>query len=131
MLRDAQIQVAGDPNVKSAYVAAEKVDGATGHSKMPAFLVSAPGKDCGASAMNGLVVEKPGAAWVKQAPSESFDCAPLSAVSRDESVRRSAQDDGFVWGLVLYLHLSMDAPGSPPAIKFPEVAILSQPEDVC
>jgi hypothetical protein len=96
MLRDAQIQVAGDANVKSAYVAAEKVDGATGHSKMPAFLVTAPGKDRGASPRNGLVVEKPGAAWVKQAPSGSFDSAPSGALSPDKSMRRSAQDDVFV-----------------------------------
>jgi hypothetical protein len=54
MLRDAQIQVAGDANVKPAYVAAEKVDGATGHSKMPAFLVSAPGKDRDASPRSGF-----------------------------------------------------------------------------
>ena len=44
MLRDAQIQVAGDANGKPAYAPAEKLDGATGHSKMPAFLVSAPGE---------------------------------------------------------------------------------------
>ncbi len=43
MLHDAQTQVAGDAaHVKPAYVAAENVDGATSHSKMPAFLVSAP-----------------------------------------------------------------------------------------
>ena len=30
----------------------------------------------------------------------SFDSAPLSHVSRDKSVRRSAQDDGFV-GVVM------------------------------
>jgi hypothetical protein len=54
MLHDAQIQVAGDANVKPAYVAAEKVDGATGHCKMPTFLVSAPGKDRGGSAKSGF-----------------------------------------------------------------------------
>jgi hypothetical protein len=32
----------------------------------------------------------------KKASSGSFDSAPSSAVSRDESVRRSAQDDDFV-----------------------------------
>jgi hypothetical protein len=32
----------------------------------------------------------------KKASSGSFDSAPSSAVSRDESVRRSAQDDVFV-----------------------------------
>jgi hypothetical protein len=32
------------------------------------------------------------------APPGSFDCAPSSAVSRDKSVWRSAQDDGFVGG---------------------------------
>jgi hypothetical protein len=42
------------------------------------------------------VVEKLRAAWVKQAPSGSFDSAPSSAVSRDKSVPRSAQDDEFV-----------------------------------
>jgi hypothetical protein len=32
----------------------------------------------------------------KMRPSGSFDSAPLSAVSRDKSVTRSAQDDDFV-----------------------------------
>jgi hypothetical protein len=32
----------------------------------------------------------------KIGPPRSFDSAPHSAVSRDQSVRRSAQDDGFV-----------------------------------
>jgi len=42
------------------------------------------------------VVEKLRAAWVRLASSGSFDPAPPSAVSRDQSVRRSAQDDVFV-----------------------------------
>jgi hypothetical protein len=42
MLHDAQIQVAGDANVKPACVAAERVDGAASHSKMPAVLVLDP-----------------------------------------------------------------------------------------
>jgi hypothetical protein len=54
ILRDAQIQVPGDANVKPAYAAAEKVDGVTSHSKMPAVLVSAPGKDRGVSARSGF-----------------------------------------------------------------------------
>jgi hypothetical protein len=47
MLHDAQIQVAGDVNVKRACMAAENVDVAAGDSKMPAVLVLAPGKDRG------------------------------------------------------------------------------------
>src|SRR5271155_4813984 len=39
MLHDAQIQVAGDANVKRACMAAENVDVAAGHSKMLAVLV--------------------------------------------------------------------------------------------
>jgi len=35
----------------------------------------------------------------KKTPSGSFDSAPPSAVSRDKSVGRSAQDDEFVGGL--------------------------------
>ena len=35
----------------------------------------------------------------KISASGSFDSAPSSFVSRDKSVRRSAQDDGFVWEL--------------------------------
>jgi hypothetical protein len=42
------------------------------------------------------VVEKLRTAWVKKDPPGSFDCAPSSAMSRDKSVRRSAQDDVFV-----------------------------------
>src|ERR1700685_4262914 len=41
MLHDAQIQVAGDANVKRACMAAEDVDVAARHSKMLAVLVSA------------------------------------------------------------------------------------------
>jgi hypothetical protein len=37
------------------------------------------------------VVEKLQAAWVRQAPPGSFDCALSSAVLGDKSVRRSAQ----------------------------------------
>jgi len=42
MLHDAQIQVAGDANVKRVCMAAENVDGAAGHSKMLAVLVVGP-----------------------------------------------------------------------------------------
>jgi hypothetical protein len=42
MLHDAQIQVAGDANVKRACMAAENVDVAAGPSKMPAVLVVGP-----------------------------------------------------------------------------------------
>ena len=42
MLHDAQIQVAGDANVKRACVAAENVNVAAGHSKMLAVLVLGP-----------------------------------------------------------------------------------------
>ena len=35
----------------------------------------------------------------KISASGSFDSAPSSFVSRDKFVRRSAQDDGFVWEL--------------------------------
>jgi hypothetical protein len=42
MLHDAQMQVAGDANVKRACMAAENVDVAAGHSKMLAVLVVGP-----------------------------------------------------------------------------------------
>ena len=45
------------------------------------------------------VVEKLRAVSVRQAPPGSFDSALPSAVSRDKSVTRSAQDDGFVGGV--------------------------------
>src|SRR6202051_4853578 len=50
MLHDAQIQVAGDANVKRACMAAENVDVAAAHGKMLAVLVLGPGKDRGGSA---------------------------------------------------------------------------------
>jgi hypothetical protein len=62
------------------------------HSKMLAsswFLAS------GKNERPASVVEKLRAAWVHKAPPGSFDSAPPSAVSRDQSVRRSAQDDDF------------------------------------
>ena len=55
MLHDAQIQIAGDANVKRACMAAENVDVAAGHSKMLASSwFSAPGKDRGGPARCGL-----------------------------------------------------------------------------
>ena len=42
LLHDAQIQVAGDANVKRACMAAENVDVAAGHGKMLAVLVLGP-----------------------------------------------------------------------------------------
>ena len=42
MLHDAQIQVAGDANVKRACMAAENVDVAAGHGEMLAVLVLGP-----------------------------------------------------------------------------------------
>ena len=54
MLHDAQIQVAGDANVKRACMAAENVDVAAGHSRMLPVLVLGPGKDRGGSAKCGL-----------------------------------------------------------------------------
>jgi hypothetical protein len=42
MLHDAQIQVAGNADVKRACMAAEDVDVAAGHSKMLAVLVLGP-----------------------------------------------------------------------------------------
>jgi hypothetical protein len=41
-LHDAQIQVAGDANVKRARMAAEDVDVAAGHSKMLPIFVLGP-----------------------------------------------------------------------------------------
>jgi hypothetical protein len=46
--------------------------------------------------LRASVVEKLRAAGLRPAPSGSLDSAPSSAVSRDKSVRRSAQDDDFV-----------------------------------
>jgi hypothetical protein len=97
MLHDAQIQVAGDGNVKRAYRAAENVDVAAGHGKMLAALVlgfrerswrGPPGA--------GFSGRKAPNCTGKIAPPRSFDSAPSSAAPRDKSVRRSAQDDDFV-----------------------------------
>jgi hypothetical protein len=97
---DAQIQVAGEANVKRAFVAAENVDVAAGLSKMLASSwFSAQGKDRGGSARCvPRWLKSLRAAWVRQAPPGSFDSAPPSAVSRDKSVRRFAQDDVFAAG---------------------------------
>jgi|ERR1700691_1459901 len=66
MLHDAQIQIAGDANVKGACMAAENVDVATGHSKMLASSwFSGPGKDRGVRPVRASVVEKLRAAWVR------------------------------------------------------------------
>jgi hypothetical protein len=55
-----------------------------------------PGKTVAGPPGVGSVVEKLRTAWVRQAQPGSFDSAPPKAVSRDKSVRRSAQDDDFV-----------------------------------
>jgi hypothetical protein len=54
MLHDAQIQIAGDANVKRACMAAENVDVAAGHSKMLAVLVVGPRESRGGPARCGL-----------------------------------------------------------------------------
>jgi hypothetical protein len=54
ILHDAQIQVAGDANLKRACMAAGNVDVAAGHSKTLAVLVVGPGKDRGGPARCGL-----------------------------------------------------------------------------
>ena len=64
MLHDAQIQVAGDANVKRACMAAENVDVATG--KMLAVLVLGPReRRWRVRPVRASVVEKVGAAWVR------------------------------------------------------------------
>jgi hypothetical protein len=90
-----------DADVKRACMAAENVDvAAAGHSKMLAVLVLGPReRPWRVRQVRASVVEKLRAAWVRSAPPGSFDSAPSSAVSRDKSVRRSAQDDDFVRGL--------------------------------
>jgi hypothetical protein len=62
------------------------------------------------------VVEKVRAAWVRQAPSGSFDCAPPGAASRDKSVRRSAQDDVFV----VRMAVRAKSPDLPKPATFPQ-----------
>jgi hypothetical protein len=55
MLHDAQIQVAGNADVKRAWMAAENINVAAGHRKMLASSwLSAPGKDRGGPARYGL-----------------------------------------------------------------------------
>jgi hypothetical protein len=66
MLHDAQIQVAGDANVKRACLATENVDVAPGHSKMLAVLVVGPGeRSWRARQVRASVVEKLRTAWVR------------------------------------------------------------------
>jgi hypothetical protein len=66
MLHDAQIQVAGDANVKRACMAAENVDVAAGHSKMLAVLVVGPReRSWRARQVRASVVEKLRTAWVR------------------------------------------------------------------
>jgi hypothetical protein len=66
-------------------VAGENVDAGAGHSKIPASsCFSAQGKT-----LRGPVVENPRATWVLR-------LRATNPVSRDRSVRRSAQDDVFV-----------------------------------
>jgi hypothetical protein len=65
MLHDPEIQVAGDPNVKRACMAAENVDVSAGYSTMlPNSGFFSPGKNRGGSARCGSVVEKLRTAWV-------------------------------------------------------------------
>jgi len=95
MLHDAQIQVAGDANVKRACMAAENVDLAAGHS-----LVLGPReRPWRARPVRASVVEKLPAAWAQISILGVLRLRATSAVSRDRSVRRSAQDDDFVGGL--------------------------------
>ena len=63
-----------------AYMAAEKVDVGAGHSKM----LAGPGGQKAPSSMGKL------------SPAGVLRLRATSAVSRDPSVRRSAQDDDFV-----------------------------------
>jgi hypothetical protein len=66
MLHDAQIQVAGDANVKRACRAAENVDVAAGDSKMLAVLVLGPReRPWRVRPVWASVVEKLRAAWVR------------------------------------------------------------------
>jgi hypothetical protein len=66
MLHDAQIQVAGDANVKRACMAAENVDVAAGQSKMLAVLVVGPRKrSWRGRQVRASVVEKARTAWVR------------------------------------------------------------------
>ena len=66
MLHDAQIQMAGDANLKRACMAAENVDVATGHGKMLAVLVLGPrGTPWRARPVRDSVVEEVRAAWVR------------------------------------------------------------------
>jgi hypothetical protein len=66
LLHDAQIQVAGDANGKRAYMAAENIDGAAGHSKMLGVLVVGPReRSWRARQVRASVVEKLRTAWVR------------------------------------------------------------------
>jgi len=97
MLHDAQIQMAGDANLKRACMAAENVDVATGHGKMLAVLVlGPPGKDRGGSARRGLRWSKSSEQHGQESILGVLRLRATSAVPLDKSVRRSAQDDDFV-----------------------------------
>jgi hypothetical protein len=66
VLHDAQIQVAGDANVKRACMAAENVDVAAAHSKMLAVLVVGPReRSWRGRQVRASVVEKVRTAWVR------------------------------------------------------------------
>jgi hypothetical protein len=87
MLDDAQIQVAGDANVKRARMAAENVDVVAGHSKMLAVLVVGPReRSWRARQLRASVVEKARNGMGKISPlgvpsatlrDRLFDSAPL------------------------------------------------------
>jgi hypothetical protein len=69
MLHDAQIQVAGDANVKRACMAAQNVDVAAGHSKMLAVLVLSPReRPWRVRQARASVVEKLQTAWARKHP---------------------------------------------------------------
>jgi hypothetical protein len=66
MLHNAQIQVAGNADVKRACMAAENVDVTAGHSEMLAVLVRGPRRrPWRVRQVRASVVEKLRAAWVR------------------------------------------------------------------
>src|SRR5450631_3098493 len=63
------------------------------------------------------VVEKLPAALARQAPSGSFDSAPLSTAAPDKPSRRSAQDDGFAGVLMKNIPIRLTLMGLRPGLS--------------
>jgi hypothetical protein len=104
MLDDTEIQVAGIAQCKACLYGCRGCRSRRRTSKM---LASSLVLDSGEKPCRGPAVEKLRAAWVSEAPprflrlrsGQALRLRAQSLLPRDQSVKRSAQDDDSVWGL--------------------------------